>query len=55
MVLDEDGSITSEICCQNYKLESFWSGEWLSQWTLADGALSGVIKLHSHYYEIGNL
>ena len=56
MFLDEDdGSIEIEICCQNHKLDSFWSGEWLSQWSLNDGQLSGLIKSSSHYFEIGNL
>ena len=52
---EEEGSIDLEICCQNYKLESYWSGEWLSKWTLSNGQLFGSIKLQSHYYEIGNL
>jgi len=39
----------------NVKLESFWSGEWQSTWTLKDGQLSGDLKVRSHYFEMGNM
>ena len=31
---DEPGTQTIEISCHNYKLDSFWSGEWLTTWTV---------------------
>ena len=48
-VLSEDGSITAKIRCSNYKLEQCLNVKWHSQWTLANGGLSGFIK-----YEIGD-
>lgn len=39
----------------NVKLESFWSGEWQSTWTVKDGQLSGDLKIRAHYFEMGNM
>lgn len=44
-----------EISCHNNKLDSFWSGEWQSTWTLNGGKLSGELKIRCHYFEMGNI
>uniref|UniRef100_A0A7S3MT64 F-actin-capping protein subunit alpha n=1 Tax=Strombidium inclinatum TaxID=197538 RepID=A0A7S3MT64_9SPIT len=51
----EEGEQTIDISCHNWKLESFWAGEWLSSWTLSQGRLSGSIKIRCHYFEQGNI
>lgn len=43
------------ISCQNIKLESMWSGEWQSTWTIQNGKLGGNIKVKTHYFEMGNM
>lgn len=36
--------------------KNFWSGQWLSKWTLSkDGTLEGHIRAFVHYYEEGNI
>ena len=44
-----------EISCHNVKLDSFWSGEWQSTFTLNNGQLSGELKVRCHYFEQGNM
>ena len=44
-----------EISCHNYKLDAFWSGEWLTTFTLQNGVLSGDLKIRCHYFEMGNM
>ena len=44
-----------DISVHNDKLESFWSGEWLSKWELKDGVLNGSLLIKSHYFEMGNM
>jgi capping protein alpha len=52
---DNDDHQIIEISCQNYKLESFWTGEWLSTFSVKDGVLSGDLKIRCHYFEMGNM
>lgn len=52
---ESEGHQVIEISCQNIKLESMWSGEWQSTWTLQNGQLSGSIKVKTHYFEMGNM
>ncbi len=54
--MDDNGEhLIIEISVHNDKLDSFWSGEWLSMWELKDGKLSGNLKIKSHYFEMGNM
>ena len=48
-------NVNIEISSHSAKLESFWSGIWLSSWTVSGATLSGNIKAKNHYFEIGNL
>ena len=52
-----DGADTTTIVISShsYKIEAFWTGIWLSTWTLSGGQLSGSIKAKNHYFEIGNM
>lgn len=45
-----------DISCQNWKLDSFWAGEWQSSWTIdqASQVLKGSLKIRCHYFELGN-
>ena len=53
--IDSEGNLNIEISSHASKLDSFWSGYWLSEWTVSGSTLSGSIKSKNHYYEIGNL
>ena len=54
--MDDNGDhMVIEISVHNDKLESFWSGEWLSVWELKEGKLSGGLIIKSHYFEMGNM
>lgn len=50
-----DDEQTIEISCHNYKLDAFWSGEWLTTFTIKAGVLSGDLKIKCHYFEQGNM
>ena len=52
---DDENTQTIQISCHNYKTTAFWTGEWLSTWTVQAGQLSGSINAKSHYYEQGNV
>ena len=52
---EDTDTITVQISCHNKKLESFWSGEWLTTWTISGGNMSASIKVKCHYFESGNL
>ena len=52
---EDAGHQVIEISCHNNKLDSFWSGEWQSTWTLNAGKLSGDLKIRCHYFEMGNI
>lgn len=52
---EDEGHQLIELSCHNVKLDSFWSGEWQSTWTLKDGVLSGNLKIRCHYFEQGNM
>ena len=52
--LDGD-KVIIDFSCHNSKLDSFWAGEWLSTYTIDQGVLSSVIKIKSHYFEMGNM
>ena len=52
---DDENHQIIEISCQNYKLESFWSGEWQSSFSVKDGVVSGDLKIRCHYFEMGNM
>lgn len=52
---DSEKDQTIEISSQNYKLDAFWSGEWLTTFTIKGGVLSGDIKIKCHYFEQGNM
>ena len=55
VTIDGDQNMNIEISSHSAKLESFWSGIWLSTWTVSGATLSGNIKAKNHYFEIGNL
>ena len=52
---DEGSHLSIEISVHNDKLEAFWTGEWISVWTLENGQLTGSLKVRSHYFEMGNM
>ena len=52
---EDDGCQTISISCHNYKNQAFWTGEWISTWSLQAGQLSGSIVAKSHYFENGNV
>ena len=35
--------------------KNYLQGEWISNWTVENGNLSGKVKCQSHYYEEGNV
>mmetsp|Transcript_6690 Transcript_6690/g.11850 ORF Transcript_6690/g.11850 Transcript_6690/m.11850 type:complete len:257 (-) Transcript_6690:914-1684(-) len=43
------------ISAHSLNLRNFWTGEWVSQWTLAHNQLSGTVLFRAHYFEDGNL
>jgi len=51
---EDQGHQVIEISCHNIKLDSFWTGEWQSTWTVSGGVLSGDLKIRTHYFEMGN-
>lgn len=55
----DDGSYNILISAHNYNYKNFWSGEWLSFWTLTieNGKylLKGTLRLSTYYYEEGNV
>ncbi|KAG9510998.1 F-actin-capping protein subunit alpha [Fragariocoptes setiger] len=60
----QDDSITLNACIEGHQFQSkkFWNGRWRSIWSLTFKPtankkvdLTGVIKLHVHYYEDGNV
>lgn len=36
-------------------LRNFWTGEWVSQWTLSGTRFEGTVAFRAHYFEDGNL
>lgn len=52
---ESESDQTIEVSCHNYKLESFWTGEWQGTYYVKDGVLSGEIKIRAHYFEMGNM
>ncbi|RLN20541.1 hypothetical protein BBJ28_00019314 [Nothophytophthora sp. Chile5] len=47
------------LCTERINLRNFWGGRWQSRWeldlTANPAQVSGVIQLHVHYFENGNL
>uniref|UniRef100_A0A915PYL3 F-actin-capping protein subunit alpha n=1 Tax=Setaria digitata TaxID=48799 RepID=A0A915PYL3_9BILA len=61
-VFVNNDSLTLCIESHRYQPKNFWNGRWRSQWTIpvADGKnedreIKGIIKVHVHYYEDGNV
>ena len=52
---DDESHQVIEISCQNYKLDAFWSGEWLTTFVVKNGVMSGDLKIRCHYFEMGNM
>lgn len=55
----KDGQMEIVICSSRNNLRNFYSGNWRSTFTVAlsqnSAEMSGVIKLHAHYFEDGNV
>ena len=56
-VTGEDSSpvIHITISGKNLKIRNFQSGEWNSNWVIADGKIEGKVKATAHYFEEGNV
>lgn len=58
-VYAKDGELTVVISAEKLNLRNFWSGSWISSWTIKAGAASmdvvGEIKVRAHYFEDGNV
>lgn len=39
----------------NLNLKNFWTGEWLSFWSLSNNKLEGRVLLNTYYFEEGNV
>lgn len=39
----------------NLNLKNFWTGEWLSFWSLSNNKLEGKVLLNTYYFEEGNV
>lgn len=60
----KDDKITLNACLEGHQFEpkKFWNGRWRSVWTISFNSskdkqveLKGLIRLHVHYYEDGNV
>lgn len=60
----KDDIITLNACLEGHQFQpkKFWNGRWRSVWTLSfnpqkakQAQLNGIIRLHVHYYEDGNV
>lgn len=58
-VYAKDDKITICISGEKSNLRNYWSGKWLSTWTVvvgsSDATVSGTVKINAHYFEDGNL
>lgn len=58
-VFTKEGGFTVNMCGEKVNLKNFWSGHWVSTWSVAvsgeSATLSGDVKVHVHYFEDGNL
>lgn len=54
-VKEED--LLIDLSARRINLRNYWSGSWISQWTVGctSGVLTGTITIHVHYFENGNL
>jgi capping protein alpha len=43
------------ISAHSINLRNFWTGEWVSQWTVTPSKLEGSVAFRAHYFEDGNL
>jgi len=53
-VYPDGAGVTICISSRIYAPAKAWSGRWQSQYSVADGKLSGQISVSIHYYEYGN-
>ena len=53
----EKNKVVILISAHNINLKNFWSGEWLSSWSLdlSSKKMQGKIKADTYYYEEGNV
>jgi len=55
-VYSKDKNIQIVVSGEKLNLKNYWSGSWVSRWTLAgSGELSGSAKIIAHYFEEGNV
>jgi len=59
LVYFKDGQLEVVICSSKENMRNFYTGNWRSLFTVSlsqnSAELSGVIKLHAHYFEDGNV
>lgn len=51
----DGGDHVCVISAANTSLNNFWTGNWVSEYTLSGDTVTGNIKLQCHYYEKGNV
>ena len=54
-VFQYEDSISVFIACASINLRNMWTGEWISEWKVLEGKISGKITINAHYFEEGNL
>lgn len=58
-VFTSDGNLLVCVAGERPNLRNFWSGKWLSNWTVSlspgEATVTGSIKVHAHYFEDGNV
>lgn len=58
-VFAKDGNLIVSVAGERPNLRNFWSGKWLSTWSVSlssgEASITGAIKVHAHYFEDGNV
>ena len=57
LCFNSDGHLQVDISCISLNFNSFWGGEWQSEWVIdtQEETLSGSIRINNHYFEQGNI
>ena len=54
-VFQNEEQIFIFISCASVNLRNMWTGEWIGDWKVVEGRVSGKININAHYFEEGNL
>ena len=54
-VFQSEESMFIFISCASVNLRNMWTGEWIGNWKVVEGKVSGKVSIRAHYFEEGNL